>query len=129
MKKKCVILISLFVSFVLFMLYMDSGIRFFKTYEKEFFIENQTIWHQQFSFKKEPMSSISVKLKGEVDGDLELILGDGEQERKIDIPQRKVNRYTGTSFIYDWYSKDVTVTIKSKKGKIKELRAYFDSFS
>ena len=127
MKKKCVILISLFVSFVLFMLYMDSGIRFFKTYEKEFFIENQTIWHQQFSFKKEPMSSISVKLKGGEDGDLELILG--EQERKIDIPQRKVNRYTGTSFIYDWYSKDVTVTIKSKKGKIKELRAYFDSFS
>ncbi|MCR9011071.1 hypothetical protein [Gabonibacter chumensis] len=69
---------------------------------------------------------MSVKLKGKVEGDLELIFSNGENEWKIDVPQQEVNRYTGTSFIYDWYSKEVIVTIKSKKGKIKELRAYFD---
>lgn len=126
MKKRTIFLIALFVCFVLLMLYSYSGIQLFRSYEKEFLIENQEAWSQQFSLNRESVFNISVKLKGEVDGDLELILGDGEQERKIDIPQRKVNRYTGTSFIYDWYSKEVTVTIQSKKGKIKELRAYFD---
>lgn len=126
MKKRTIFLIALFVCFVLLMLYSYSGIQLFRSYEKEFLIENQEAWSQQFSLNRESVFNISVKLKGEVDGDLELILGDGEQERKIDIPQRKVNRYTGISFIYDWYSKEVTVTIQSKKGKIKELRAYFD---
>ena len=126
MKKRTIFLIALFVCFVLLMLYSYSGIQLFRSYEKEFLIENQEAWSQQFSLNRESVFNISVKLKGEVDGDLELILGDGEQERKIDIPQRKVNRYTGTSFIYDWYSKEVTVTTQSKKGKIKELRAYFD---
>ena len=129
MKKKRIFFIVLFVCVILLIIYNYSGIELFRSYEKEFLIENQETWHQQFSFKKEPMSSISTKLKGEVEGNLKLTLSDGKREWKTDIAQQEVNRYTGTSFIYDWYSKDVTVTIKSKKGKIKELRAYFDSFS
>ncbi|WP_059026765.1 hypothetical protein [Gabonibacter massiliensis] len=129
MKKKRIFFIVLFVCVILLIIYNYSGIELFRSYEKEFLIENQEAWSQQFSLNRELVFNMSVKLKGEVEGDLELIFSKGENEWKIDVPQQEVNRYTGTSFIYDWYSKDVTVTIKSKKGKIKELRAYFDSFS
>lgn len=129
MKKKRIFFIVLFVCVILLIIYNYSGIELFRSYEKEFLIENQEAWSQQFSLNRELVFNMSVKLKGEVEGDLELIFSKGENEWKIDVPQQEVNRYSGTSFIYDWYSKDVTVTIKSKKGKIKELRAYFDSFS
>ena len=116
--KKRTIFFNCTVCFALLMLYSYSGIQFFRSYEKEFLIENQEAWSQQFSLNRELVFNMSVKLKGEVEGDLELIFSKGENEWKIDVPQQEVNRYTGTSFIYDWYSKDVTVTIKSKKGKI-----------
>ena len=128
MKKKRIFFIVLFVCVILLIIYNYSGIELFRSYEKEFLIENQEAWHQQFSFKKEPMSSISIKLKGEVEGDLKLTLSDGKREWKTDIAQQDVNRYKGEFISRDWYSKEVIVTIASKKGKMKELRVYFDYY-
>ena len=128
MKKKRIFFIVLFVCIILLIIYNYSGIELFRSYEKEFLIENQETWPQQFSFKKEPMSSISIKLKGEVEGDLKLTLSDGKREWKTDIAQQDVNRYKGEFISRDWYSKEVIVTIASKKGKMKELRVYFDYY-
>ncbi|WP_294143090.1 hypothetical protein [uncultured Sanguibacteroides sp.] len=127
MKRKRNFLIVLFVCVILLIIYNYSGIELFSSYEKEFVIENQEVWHQQLSFKKSlSLGRALVKLKGDVEGDLEFIYSDGENEWKVDISQQEVNRYRGTSFSYDWYSEDMTVTIKSKKGKIKKLKVFFD---
>ena len=92
MKKKRIFFIVLFVCVILLIIYNYSGIELFRSYEKEFLIENQEAWSQQFSLNRELVFNMSVKLKGEVEGDLELIFSKGENEWKIDVPQQEVNR-------------------------------------
>lgn len=126
MRKK-VFVICLFLVVVLCLGYFY--LRVFDRYNKEFVIVNQKVWVEAFHSEKDPFGVVCIKLKGDTECDIELMIKekviDGDTckpyERKILIKRDDVD---GWNLKTDWYSPDIIVGISSKDCVIDNLKVY-----